>query len=223
VSGQVFSPQLKSAKRKSKRKRRGRKELPESRRSTRLSAEPKNPVLKWVFRLLFSVALVFVIVHFFPEKDTPLGKQIYPAVEASIAFWDTLSADALVDPGPGAGGSNARFKPTKPGELPGAPANDPDGQGAAVDTASDSDTDTVGEAPPDVTIRIVGIPPYAEVFLEGKRTSNPIVLPKSSKRMRLDIIATDLIPLNVSMVPDKDQTLKLTMKKISKKNVLKRN
>jgi hypothetical protein len=66
-----------------------------------------------------------------------------------------------------------------------------------------------------VNINFNVIPPYASIFLDGERVGRQTKIPKSDDPMRLDIICDGFIPFRIMIVPDRDQDLEYTLKKIS--------
>ena len=71
--------------------------------------------------------------------------------------------------------------------------------------------------PAKVKIKIAGLPRRASMTIEEKKVKSPLVLPRSDKPVTLMIVAKGYYPLEKTLIPDGDHTLKLSMLKKQKR------
>ncbi len=138
------------------------------------------------------------------------GQTVADSFDAVVEFWDTRILHTVTPPAPA--------QPVKePGPPPVVEAPPPEPATAPTPDSDseaklDSDSGTA-PLPDEVTIELIGIPKAARITVDGKKVKNPFALPGSITPVSLQITALRFKPFAQELIPDRSQTIEVTLEK----------
>jgi hypothetical protein len=180
---------------------------------------PDGPRRRWPLRVFLVVMLLLIsfagIAYLNKGDNESFGASAQRLASGAIAFFEDKTED--LPPMPKLSDFTAGL-PSKPAPMPevapvirdaGVKAED---AGAAQDKFKEQEE----SASKEVKIELKGLPKRARITMKGKKVKSPLTLPRGKKAVKIKITAYNHKPLVKTIVPDKDQTLKLKMKKWGK-------